>query len=1067
MPIFPLNKIQSLALDRQTYLRGVSGYNAGWVKELSVTPEGAGLTATLTEGDKPLRVEVRFDPAGGGVHSVVCSCMRCRPGGACKHVVAALTCKYYTDMLETPAPITTPAGGPDTDPAARVLLDRYLSAASRRLAAGEPAQPVRLVALLSLDAPSPCVSFRVGDARLYQIKNLPRFARRFADGETVEYGKDLRLLHHPDRFTPESRPLLDFLLAELEDGAAFAPLAGGNLGELTLSAGAFDRLFAVCAETGLLLRTAAGERPLRLGEDAPTLTLTVEEEGEGLRFWSEPVQPVFGAGRRLYLLQGDCLLRTPTAYARGVGPWLEMAHRARGGFYVAPGDLPVFCATVLPAVTPHLRLQGAVERLESFVPPLPDAHIWLDRPTAHTVTARVTCTGRDLYRDPAPLRRDPLAEQEVAQVVERYFSPHPDEEGWLPFAGEEADLFTLLTQGVEALSRVATVVTTPAFDALLPETAPTLRAGVRLTEELLQVDLQLEGLDPTELAGIMEGYRAHRPYHRLKDGRFLPLEEDAVTALAELTDGLGLSVKDLQKGPLTLPKYRALYLDALLARRPAETVTRDRLFRQLAQQVTAAGEREYPLPPSLEGVLRDYQKAGFRWLSTMAQLGFGGILADDMGLGKTLQVLALLLADKEQRDSHAPSLVVCPTSVVLGWEREAARFTPGLSTLCVVGDAATRRALLDTAGDYDLVITSYDMLKRDVAAYQALSFRFVILDEAQYIKNSATQNARAVKTLRAGGRFALTGTPVENRLSELWSIFDFLMPGFLFSGQKFRARFEQPLLRGEDPRVAQRLGRLVGPFILRRLKGEVLSQLPEKTEQVLPTTMERPQRQVYLDALARLRDSLTALGDRRLTGKHRVTVLAQLTRLRQICCDPRLCCEGYTGQSCKLEACMELLRQAAAGGHKVLLFSQFTSMLAILKERLEAEGIPHYLLQGSTPRHHRAAMVDAFNADHTPVFLISLKAGGVGLNLTGADMVIHYDPWWNMAAQNQATDRAHRLGQTRPVQVVRLTVQDTVEENILQMQEDKWQLAKAVVDTQTPAITALTGHELLRLLEGE
>ena len=288
------------------------------------------------------------------------------------------------------------------------------------------------------------------------------------------------------------------------------------------------------------------------------------------------------------------------------------------------------------------------------------------------------------------------------------------------------------------------------------------------------------------------------------------------------------------------------------------------------------------------------------------------------------------------------------------------------------------------------------------------------------------------------------------------------MPGLLFSYQKFRNRFELPILRGEDPRALDRLGRLVSPFILRRLKREVLAELPPKTERVLPATMERAQRQVYLSAIADLRRQITGSG--RITGRQRMTVLSQLTRLRQICCDPRLCCEGYTGDSCKLEACVEL-REATAGGHKVLLFSQFTSMLALLRQRLEAEGIPHFLLQGSTPKEERARLVDAFNEDDTPVFLISLKAGGVGLNLTGADMVIHYDPWWNLSVENQATDRAHRIGQKNPVQVVRLIARDTIEEKILRLQEQKWQLAEQVVGAKAPSITDLTAEELLELLE--
>ena len=504
---------------------------------------------------------------------------------------------------------------------------------------------------------------------------------------------------------------------------------------------------------------------------------------------------------------------------------------------------------------------------------------------------------------------------------------------------------------------------------------PTLSVGVSLVDDLLRMTVDLEDLDPNELSGILTGYREGAAYHRLKDGRLLPLQEGGLTRLAQLTESLGLSARDLTGGQVALPTYRALYLDRVLEGQ-AMQVTRDRLFQQLTERHRRAAEAKYDLPACLQGVLRGYQRAGFRWMRAMEELGFGGILADDMGLGKTVQMIALLAAAKE-RGVTLPSLVVCPTSVVLNWERELEKFAPHLKVLCVIGDAAERRDRLGRVADYDVVVTSYDILKRDVTHYADLSFYYHVLDEAQYIKNSNTQNARAVKSVRSVRRFALTGTPVENRLAELWSIFDFLMPGFLFTRRAFMNRFEAPIQR-QETRVAEHLRQMVAPFILRRLKQEVLTELPPKTERLLPAPMERPQRQVYLAAVSDLRRTITGGG--KLSGKQRITVLSQLTRLRQICCDPRLCCEGYNGDSAKLDACMELLREATAAGHKVLLFSQFTSMLALLKERLAEENIAHYILQGSTPKEERARLVDAFNADDTPVFLISLKAGGVGLN---------------------------------------------------------------------------------------
>ncbi len=1078
MPLYPLHKIRALADNRQTYLRGVSGYNAGWVDSfvLTVTPAySEHAVAGVQESGVHHRVEFGFDHRGR-VIGTMCTCGRCRPDGACKHLVAALVYKYYQDMLqESPLPTQTTtavrAGTRCSDPLARQLIDRYLTAETRRLTARAADSRVLLTPVLCLDGVQPTLSFRVGGEHLYHIKNLSRFARRFAAGEQTEYGKDLTLLHHPDSFAPDSRPLLSFLLAELEERQSLAGVGyAGGVGELVLTPGGFDRFFPLVEGGSLLLHTADGDRPVDAVAGDPTLSVTVEQTGEGVRLLPEQVTTVSGSDGGLYVLRGDTLYRTSASYASRMGGWLQMAGRSPQGLYLAPAELAAFCTGVLPAIRPYIIQEGDTQALDRHMPPPLRAQVSLE--AIPTVTARVLFGyGEQVVAPYAPsgqgdICRDPLAELPVKLELERYFAPTPDEEGKLPFLGGDDRLFALLTEGVPALERVAQVSLSADFRALMPSAPPTLHFDVSLVDGLLEMAVEAEDLDPTELAGILAGYRESRPYYRLRDGRFLPLTDGSLADLSDLTQGLGLSARDWQNGRLTLPKYRALYIDSILSRREDGTVARDRLFRDLVERCRQASEKDWPVPSSLEPVLRDYQKTGYRWLCTMEELGFGGILADDMGLGKTIQVITLLLAAKE-RGEHTPSLVVCPTSVVLGWEREIARFAPALSVLCVMGDATTRHRLLESVNDYDVIITSYDMLKRDVAEYQSLSFHYQVLDEAQYIKNSTTQNARAAKTIRAAQRFALTGTPMENRLSELWSIFDFLMPGLLYSQQKFRARFEQPILRGEDDRLLGRLGRLVSPFILRRLKSQVLSQLPPKTERVLPATMERAQRQVYLDTLSKLRQQLTGVGERRLYGQNRMTVLAQLTRLRQLCCDPRLCCEGYTGGSCKLDACLELLQEAVAGGHKVLLFSQFTSMLALLEQRLRQEGIAYYLLQGSTSKEQRAAMVDAFNSDDTPVFLISLKAGGTGLNLTGADMVIHYDPWWNLAAQNQATDRAHRIGQQKPVQVVRLIARDTIEEKILRMQENKWQLAQSVVEATGPSLTSMTAHELLELLDGE
>ena len=1069
MPLYSLKKIGQLASTRQAYLRGVGGYNAGWVQSYTAAanafyPEY--ITADVLEKTEHHRVEIGFDNADEAEY-VSCDCGAFhREDGACKHVVAVLVYKYYKDMIEglpTAAQLTPRAPRAMTDPAARRLIDRYMAHQTDRIAAENTLQKVVLTPILYLQNEAPTLAFTVGTTRPYRIKNLPQFARRMAQGETAEYGAQLTLLHHRDSFDEASLPMLDFLLGELSD-RQIQPIVGGA-DCLVLTPAGMDRFFTA-AGGGVTLREAGGDVRVLLTDGDPTLSAKVDRQGEGVRLSCEPVPFACGL-RTLYVRQGDTLYRTSAEYSRRMAGWLDTCRRAGGTLFVAPDDLGEFCAGVIGTVKPHLTLSGDTDVLAAYQPRELTVEIYLDAPDENCVTAEVRFLyGEDMiapYKDTAAQPwRDTLAEMRVKAAIQPHFTALQPDTGLLVLRGDDDRLFDFVTRGVDALRRIGEIYATDAFDTLAVSPSVRLSVGLSLSGDLLDMTLDVGELDPIDLDGIISGYREKKRYHRLKNGRFIRLDDGSLADLAAVADTLGLSKQELRMGRMRLPKYRALYLEQLLRHRAGVQFSRDEAVRALSRRLREAGDADYPVPDSLRDVLRGYQVTGYRWLRTMEELGFGGILADDMGLGKTLQVITLMLAAKQRGDTATPSLVVCPTSVVLGWEREIARFAPDLRVLCVIGDAATRASLLERAAEYDVLVTSYDMLKRDIALYEPMSFRYHVLDEAQYIKNSTTQNARAVKLIRASQRFALTGTPMENRLSELWSIFDFLMPGLLFSYTKFRTRFEQPILRAQDTRALERLGQMVSPFILRRLKRDVLTELPEKTERVLPATMDTAQRQVYLATLQELRGQL--IGGGRLSGQSRMTVLAMLTRMRQICCDPRLCCEGYTGESCKLEACMELVREAADGGHKALLFSQFTSMLELLRHRLDEEKIPYYLLQGSTPKEERARLVEAFNGDDTPVFLISLKAGGTGLNLTGADVVIHYDPWWNLSVQNQATDRAYRIGQKNPVQVVRLIARDTIEEKILRLQEDKWQLAESVVGAQGVPIEQMSAEELLAIL---
>lgn len=560
---------------------------------------------------------------------------------------------------------------------------------------------------------------------------------------------------------------------------------------------------------------------------------------------------------------------------------------------------------------------------------------------------------------------------------------------------------------------------------------------------------------------------------KLKNGKFAIIDTGAVEELQEVL----LDCNPMQTGQgYRMNATQAGFLDSTLAENGWQA-TAPQAWRDRAKALSGEAKLECPPLGSLEDVLRPYQKLGVAWLGFLRANGFGGILADEMGLGKTLQTLAFLRSiqngELKIQNGRRPHLVVCPTSLVFNWVAEAARFTPELKVVALHGP--DRHGRFGDVATADLVVTSYALIRRDAEKYRGLEFDTVVLDEAQHIKNRQTQNAQAVKAVRSQHRLVLTGTPMENSVFDLWSIFDFLMPNYLGTAQDFKERYEQPISREKNSEAQARLARRLKPFLLRRLKREVAKELPDKIEQVSFCELSDEQAQVYKQVLDATRREVVMAVDQQGLAKSRMMVLSALLRLRQICCDLRLLkvAEGKPGEepggtttavapSGKLEMFSELLEEIVDGGHRVLVFSQFVGMLTLLRERLAEEKIEYCYLDGSTT--DRGAVVDSFQRGKAPVFLISLKAGGVGLNLTAADTVVHFDPWWNPAVEDQATDRAHRIGQSRVVTNYKLITRGTIEEKILQLQAKKREIIAATLTGEEAFTNTLNWDEIQELL---
>lgn len=657
-------------------------------------------------------------------------------------------------------------------------------------------------------------------------------------------------------------------------------------------------------------------------------------------------------------------------------------------------------------------------------------------------------------------------EDRIADEVAKFFPKFNAEKSRFENKNNDTILPWILLYGVNTLSRYGVVKGSDRFQNIHIKRFEPPRVSISLSSGLLDLSIKTKDIDEEELLDILNSYKQRKKWHRLRSGDYVSLEDskNSLDEFTGFTDALGVSPKEALEGTIEIPRYRAVYIDKLLEEHDQLAASRDRAFKSLIRSFRTIQDADYEVPKEVSDILRPYQLYGYRWLRTLEANGFGGILADEMGLGKTLQMLSTLLGMKQDGEKK-PSLIICPASLVYNWKEEAKKFTPSLSTTILAGTKSERKQLMEALKEgagTDVYITSYDTLKRDVVLYDNVSFAAIVLDEAQFAKNQNAQVTKAIKTLKASARFALTGTPIENRLSELWSIFDFLMPGFLYTASEFRERFETPIMKNNDASAKEILSKMTKPFILRRKKEEVLKDLPEKLEEVQTAVFSEEQQKLYDAEVVRIKRLIAEKTDN--SGESRFKILAGITRLREICCDPSLLFENYTGESAKREACLELIERAIDGGHRMLLFSQFTSMLDLLKQDLDDRNIRYYEITGATDKKLRLELVDKFNTDDTPVFLISLRAGGTGLNLTGADIVIHYDPWWNVAVMNQATDRAHRIGQTKKVNVVKLVASGTIEEKIMNLQKAKAVLADEILSEKGDSLAALSDDEILSIL---
>ncbi|MFT8457632.1 MAG: DEAD/DEAH box helicase [Liquorilactobacillus ghanensis] len=1014
-------------------------------------------------------------------------------------------CEHTTNLLlHLVTEILKNNPGDYTDYQGSMLLADLKHAKDEQLSKNIPAVDSKkkvslLPELVAYSNKSLALRLKVGEAgkRLYRVKDLPRLLQDFTNGATVRLGKKQILTLRVEDLTPAAFTVYDFLrrnllaLLDLQTSLEKNDLNDQNLSEslrlpeygksaLLLGPAALDDFYATFQGKKVIFinRNARETTHLQLTDHQLKLTIELKKvygknkSFQGLKFATQ-IPPVFLGRRTAYYVADQHFHRISLAQADLIKPLLNHDYDDKLTAVIGKQNLAEFYYYYLPDWLADPNINVIQPQLTTDeLPPKAEFTFLLDM-SKQQLTCRVLVAYHNkqlnLLDSAAPLwYRNRHYEKKVQQQLQTFFSEIDEVNKKFMLSFSDERLYDLLTQVIPRLQSQGTVKVSAALKNISIVSAPKVTVGVKLQGNLVDLSLNSQDFTAAQLQQIFQQYQLKKKFYRLPNGSFVDLKNENLQSITQLQQSLDLPTKSLFTGHNQLGANRAFFLDQCLKNNQVNLELKtDQQFQQLIKRFEKLERQKFPLPNLLQATLRPYQKIGYQWLRTLATSYFGGILADEMGLGKTIQVITLLLANQQEKFvAHASSLIVTPASLVYNWQAELAKFAPSLRVKLITGTQKQRQQQLQALAEdpVDVVITSYDLLKRDLEQYQSFNFAFEIIDEAQYIKNPRTSAAKAVKKIKSQVRFALTGTPIENGLSELWSIFDFLMPGFLGTYHDFRSSFENPIIKEQQKSVQQKLNQLVAPFILRRLKRQVLKDLPEKIEQVYLVEMENKQRTLYQAQTSSLKKRIQSQSEQEVK-QSKIQILAGLTKLREICCDPALIFANYQQVSAKRKACLELLSQAVADGHKILIFSQFTSLLKLLAKDLQQQGWDYYELFGTTPKKERIALANKFNHDQVPIFLISLKAGGTGLNLTGADMVIHFDPWWNIAAQNQATDRAHRIGQQNKVNVYSLISKNSIEEKVLQLQQAKKQLADNLLNNQKITSGSLTKQDLLQILQ--
>lgn len=1070
--------IRNLASNDTTYARGLQYYKDNRI-----------MNATYSNSNKQYRLVVKgnynysvtIDEQEDGSFDYSCNCpSRLKDQGACKHVVAALlfVLKHQerTMLAETKNP---------EERKVISLLD-YFIAQEDSVLVGETFGLEAIVAIPTIlkgDVGRALVSIRGGSSRKYKIQTIKKFLSDIYHHESFAIGKEFKFVYGESTFDTTSLKLLDYLMEIYEiqetiDSSHFSKVFSKS--QMFFTKNMLIKLLDIIGSGSVTLELYGKiytDVTFRRGNPKISYQLTLDEDSITIDYQGkDAVLPITETGELLFY-DGSIYL-PDKKFIRNYKPFYNSLGKDRDPLVFRGENKTSFLEYVLPRISETMILDVPNELKSRYITCDMEAKIYFDKYKTGIKAELKYKYGEyefNSFSNAASgsyiiVRQREREDEIITQLLQEGFVPYKN----FYLLKDEDKIYEFLSGGVMDLEGKAMLFYSEDFRRLGIHAPGSFKAGVRMNSKLnmLELDLSFDEVPKEELRELLHSYQVKKKYYRLKNGSFINLEDKSLHEVTDILTSLNINEKKLKQanpdeegsslteGNLLLEKHHAAYLDKVFSDREF-VFERDRDFMALVDRIANPSKTEYILPDGILAELRPYQFTGYKWLKTLSDNELGGILADDMGLGKTLQSIVYIVSNIDKSKGNH-TLIVCPTSLIFNWQDEIENFAPHMKALVITGAPADRQEMIAGYENYDVLITSYPLIRRDITFYEKIDFHTVFIDEAQFIKNDSSMNAKSVKRLRADHRFALTGTPIENSLSELWSIFDFIMPDYLNTHTRFVEMYEKPILK-EDTQALNDLHQHIIPFILRRMKKDVLTELPDKYETKMLTELTEDQKLVYLSYLESIRNEIHSELEENGVEKSRMKILAALTRLRQICCHPSTFIDNYQGGSGKLELLMEVIPEAIANDHRILVFSQFTSMLRLIEHELKDLDIPYFYLEGSTPTQDRNDFVKRFNAGEGKVFLISLKAGGTGLNLTGADTVIHYDPWWNPAVEDQATDRAYRIGQHNKVHVMKLITKGTIEEKIFKLQRKKKELSNSVISSKEVFINTLSKEELEEL----